>query len=484
MPGTPFSFSQPLQLPEAHYRRNTHLPDIRIIRMIDCDRSTWGTVRNIRTDCVKTEPTISLRGLGAALNKRWMGFLILGLATAKIAGLFFALYTHFNPEDFSVYYASGFLLRNGVNPYAADLAATAHRLGLETGFISQATDPPTFLLAFEPLTLMEIHRAYWVWQWVNLMAFAGALVLLFAPRFSNLPKRLALTLVGLAMIYAPVGNNFAIAQNKVIVLFLLAAMMRSLERKYDGWAGLFLALAGLMRVFPLLLGFYLLFKRRWRALSFMAGGLVAGGVLTIAALGLTNSLGFLNSGVNFLTEQRWYLNSANIAIAAVVSRVFWYLAGASLAGGLDIVRRIAIGMADAVLLFALFSATTGDDSEDADWRILSFWVAASVALSPTAWFHYLVLMLIPVAQMAEAVSAGRASARCLGMAGASFILTALIGDTVRIFPACADAIKQLEFVCLLMMIVASYWFCADTVWVPYDTRLEAIHLQPQRAARS
>ena len=192
--------------------------------------------------------------------------MILGLATAKIADLFYGLYQHFTPEDFSVYYASGFLLRHGVNPYGADLAATAHRLGLETGYISQATDPPTFLLAFEPLTLMGIHRAYWVWQGINLTAFAGALVLLFAPRFSNLPKHLALTLAGLAMIYAPVGNNFAIAQNKVIVLFLLAAMMRCLERKHEGWAGIFLAIAGLMRVFPLLLGFYLILTKRWRAL--------------------------------------------------------------------------------------------------------------------------------------------------------------------------------------------------------------------------
>jgi len=433
---------------------------------------------------VKTEPTISLRGLGAALGKPWMGFLILGLATARIAGLFYGLCKHFSPEDFSVYYASGLLLRHGVNPYTADLAATAHRLGLETGYISQATDPPTFLLAFEPLTLMEIHRAYWVWQGINFTAFAGALVLLFAPRFSNLPKHLALTLAGLAMVYAPVGNNFAIAQNKVIVLFLLAAMMRCLERKYDGWAGLFLAVAGLMRVFPLLLGFYLLFKSRWRALRFMAGGLIIGAALTIAALGLTNSLGFLHTGVNFLTEQRWYLNSANIAIAAVVSRAFWYLGGASLGGGLDIIRRIAIGVADAVVVFALLSATAGKDKEDADWRILSFWVAASVALSPTAWFHYMVLMLIPIAQMAQAANQGRASGRCLGMTGGSFILTALVGDALRIFPAYSDSIKQLEFLCLIMMIVASYWFSTDVVGVSYDTNAEAIRLRPQRVARS
>ena len=74
------------------------------------------------------------------------------------------------------------------------------------GYISQATDPPTFLLMFEPLTLMPIHESYWVWQAINLAAFIVALVLLFAPRFSGLPRPLAMTLTGLAMVYAPVGT--------------------------------------------------------------------------------------------------------------------------------------------------------------------------------------------------------------------------------------------------------------------------------------
>lgn len=433
---------------------------------------------------MKTEPTISLRGLGAALNKPWMAFLILGLATVKIAGLFYGLYSHFTPEDFSVYYASGVLLRHGVNPYTGDLAGTAHRLGLETGYISQATDPPTFLLMFEPLTLMPVHRAYWMWEAINLAAFAGALVLLLAPRFSNLPKHLAITLAGLAMVYAPVGNNFAIAQNKVLVLLLIAAMIRCMERKHDAWAGLFLAAAGLMRVFPLLLVFYLLFRNRWRVLGFMLAGLLAGAALTLTIVGLKNGLGFLNTGVSFLTQQRWYANSANIAIAAFVSRAFWYFGDASLGGGLDTIRRITIGAVDLGLVFALVSATPARDEEDADWRILSFWVAASVALSPTAWFHYLVLMLIPISQMAKAATLGTASPRCLVTAAGSFMLTALVGDAVRTFPAYTDAIKQLEFVCLAMMIVASYWFCTDAVELSDEAATEAIGIRPRRVARS
>ncbi len=296
--------------------------------------------------------------------------MILGIATIKLAFLYYGLYLNFAPEDFSVYYASGFLLRHGVNPYMADLAATAHRLGLETGYISQATDPPTFLLMFEPLTLMPVHESYWVWQAINLAAFVVALVLLFAPKFSGLPRPLAMTLTGLAMVYAPVGNNFAIAQNKILVLLLLVAMYRCMERRYDGWAGIFLAIAGLMRVFPLLLIFYLAFRSRWRVLGFLAGGLIAGGMITLGLLGIRNGIGFVNTGVSFLTQQRWYSNSANIAIAAVVSRAFWYFGDASLGAGLDVARRVAIAMADLGVVLALISATPARNEEDPDWRIL------------------------------------------------------------------------------------------------------------------
>src|SRR5215469_10062736 len=206
-----------------------------------------GPRRDRTSNRVKAEPRVSLRGLGSALSKPWIAFVVLGAASLKIASLYYGLYLHFTPEDFSVYYASGFLLRHAVNPYLADLATTAHQLGLETGYISQATDPPTFLLMFEPLTLMPVHQAYWVWQAINLAAFVGALILLFAPKFSQLPRHLAMTLSGLAMVYAPVGNNFAIAQTKILVLLLLVAMYRCMERKLDGWAGLSLAVAGLMR---------------------------------------------------------------------------------------------------------------------------------------------------------------------------------------------------------------------------------------------
>lgn len=62
--------------------------------------------------------------------------------------------------DFSHYYASAFALRNGLDPYAADLAPIAHRFGLDIADIRRATYPRTFVLCFEPFTLLPPGAAY------------------------------------------------------------------------------------------------------------------------------------------------------------------------------------------------------------------------------------------------------------------------------------------------------------------------------------
>ena len=86
-------------------------------------------------------------------------------------------------------------------------------------------------------------------------------------------------------------------------------------------------------------------------------------------------------------------------------------------------------------------------------------------LSPTAWFHYLLLMLIAFAQMASAARRGRISDRALWMAVGSYLLTGAVGIVLGIAAPESklfDVTRQFEFLCLLMIFVAAYWFAVDT----------------------
>ncbi len=305
--------------------------------------------------------------------------------------------------DFSVYYLSALAVRHGDNPYKTDFPAAAAGFGLQVGDIEHATDPPTFLITIFPLALMPPRVAYYVWQGFNAALLIAALALLLG-HSCGLNAKARLSLAALALFYPPIHFHFYLAQSKIPILLLLVLMMRSMEWGWNRAAGVFLGLAGLLRVFPLLLVGYLVMRRRWQTLIWTLIALAIGGIVTIELLGLTSSLSF-SKGVSLNLRHDAIALHTNIALSAAISRFLWGLLGQGTVS--DWVRAIAIGVADAALVGSAIWATLrlGAD-EDPYWCALSVWIVASVLLSPTAWPHYMVLFLIPFTQLASAANDG------------------------------------------------------------------------------
>jgi hypothetical protein len=368
-----------------------------------------------------------------------------------------------NHFDFSIYYASGLALREHRDPYTTDLNSIAPALNLEIEPMHYATDPPTYLLAFEPLTLLPLQQAFWVWEALNLAALLASLALLF--RGSGLGVWRALAIVALALLYPPVGEHFFYGQNKIFVLLMLALMIRWMADGHDAPAGLILGVAVLMRGFPLLLVGYLLLRRRWRAAAYTILGIVAGALVTVAILGIPSVLSF-SHGLQTVTMPRFIAIPINVSLGAFVSRMYWYSIGAG-PGLSNLIRRVLVLAAQLGVLALTVKATVkSSDSVDLDWRAFSLWVVTAVLLAPTAWVHYLVLMLIPFIMMSIAASRGRANHRAIWMAVASFMLIALsTGGRSAFGPhpqgALAVTVAECSFVSLAMAYVSAYWFAAD-----------------------
>jgi hypothetical protein len=320
-----------------------------------------------------------------------------------------------NRWDFSHYYLSALALRQGANPYLIDLNSVPGAAGMELGLINHASYPPTFLLCFEPFTLMPPVPAYWTWFGLNLAALAVALAMLLGGR-SEIDFVTGASLVALAILYPPLSNHFKFAQTQIVILLLLVVAMRALASGNDPLAGLILAFAGLLKVFPLVMAGYLIMGRRWRALGWMIAGLVAGGCLTLGLVGVKRSFSFI-SQVNFLTSPHWYDLAANLSLSATMSRVFGYAFGKSLSWNLDLLRRAIIAATEVALLVLTIraSATRARAGNDLDSRAFALWVVAMILLAPTAWVHYLVLLYIPFAQIAIAARGKRASRRAIRM---------------------------------------------------------------------
>jgi hypothetical protein len=111
------------------------------------------------------------------------------------------------------------------------------------------------------------------------------------------------------------------------------------------------------------------------------------------------------------------------------------------------------------------------DNADPDWRAFSLWVVTAVLIAPTAWVHYLVLMLIPFIMMSIAAGRGRANHRAIWMAVASFMLIALSTSGRTAFGAHPHGIlpimvAECSFVSLLMVYISAYWFASDDLLPP------------------
>jgi hypothetical protein len=372
-----------------------------------------------------------------------------------------------NQVDFSHYYTSALLLREGVNPYRVDLTAKASALGLNVSINPRATYPPTFILCFEPLTLMSPIHAYWTWIALNAFAMAVALALLLGPR-SHLDVTTALSLAGFTILFPAFGDNFEYAQSQAIVLLLLAVAMRSLESGKDRAAGAALAIASLLRIFPVIMFGYLVMRRRWRALGFALACLAIGSAITIGFVGFRTALDF-RMAIAFVTGYGWLIRSSNVALNAFIARMFIYIAGLPLSEMLDLARKVtevACEIAMLGLTIVVSKAPPDSPGRDPDSRAFALWIVTTIMLAPTAWLHYLVLLFIPFAQIISASSSGRASSRSLTTTLASAcVLTVpfFLIDTIR--SALPQSLKvfllEAPFAALALAYLATIWFVLD-----------------------
>ncbi len=370
--------------------------------------------------------------------------------------------------DFVSYYDSALAMRQGLDPYTINLTAIGNRFGLETGPLIHAVDTPLLLLVFQPLTLFTPATAFWIWTSFNLVVLAIGIYLLLIRR-PGLDANTAWLLGALILAFYPVGWNFFWAQTQVIVLVLMVSAMRAMEDGHDDAAGLFVALAGLLRAYPFLLLGYFALRRNWRALKFAIAGAFAGALFPALIFGFARCFSWVH-GASWVSNHDRMVFPFVISIAPFVSRMYWALLGETAA---DWPRHAMIFAVDAIFLGMTVRATLASAGRrDYDFRVYSLWIVTTVLLSPIAWHHYLVLLVLPFVQMAIAAVNDRAKPRELWMATASYLLACVSVPITfqliaypsafqRAFPSLSAPLMETGFFTLLMGYIAVYWFVAD-----------------------
>jgi len=369
-------------------------------------------------------------------------------------------------NDFAIYYVSALELREGINPYTTEFSSTAHHAGLEIKDVTKSTEPPFALLLFEPLTSFLPFTAYVIWQTINFFSLCAALIILLRgdSRFS----RPALwTLAAIAFAYPPVISHFFYGQSKLPILLMLVIAMRFLSvAGSDRTAGLMLAFAGLMRIYPLVLGGYLVLEGRWRALGWMLAGVFAGVLATTALIGPINCISFFQ-GLSYLTEDKWTAMSGDNAPLAMLIRSLQALSITSTLSGST--QHLILILINVLLLSFTVRATLAHrlGEQQAVMPILSLWVTTAIVLPPVSWDYDMTLLLIPFACIALAASRGEASRRSIVMALLSYLLIAVwrfsgIRDSEQASSFAGYVLRETASLSLLCAYYASYWFVLDS----------------------
>jgi alpha-1,2-mannosyltransferase len=308
--------------------------------------------------------------------------------------------------DFRIYYSAAFAIRHGQNPYISSLTPVGRMLGMRTREIQFADQTPFFLLCFEPLTRMRPAVAHSVWLAINTVALVCTMLLVIR-EVEPVAKSLVFSLLILTVWFPPLMDLYIFSQAQLLILLLLTGMTYALRNSHERTAGLMLALAGMLRLFPIAMVGYLIMQRRWRALTWTIAGVIARTALTIICLGVSRATGFMSEVGLVLSERRLVtrleIGPANLSMNAVVSSPFWYVFGTQLRPAVNLIRCVLIAIADIVVLMTTVSISRHFAShDDRDWKVFSLWLSTTLMLSPIVWSHYLVLLIVPFVLIAVA----------------------------------------------------------------------------------
>jgi hypothetical protein len=234
---------------------------------------------------------------------------------------------------------------------------------------------------------------------------------------------------------------------------------------------------------------YFLLRRKWRALEFAIAGAIVGALIPVAFFGFARCIDWVY-GAAWVSNHERMIFPFVISIAPFVSRMYWALLGPTAS---DILRHAAIFTADAIVFcLTVWVTVAGSNRRDDNFRIYSLWIVMMILVSPIAWHHYLVLLVIPFVQMTIAAVQHRGSSRALWMAAASYVVASVSvpltynllahpGAFQRAFPSLSAPLMETGFFTLLTAYIATYWFAVD---LPAEAHtLELVELQPAMMQR-
>lgn len=340
--------------------------------------------------------------------------------------------------DFFHYYASVKALQDGAaNIYDPQLMKE-YSLALSEGRWAVFDNHPLpFYLLYIPFTQGSLANGYIKHAFWQYFLYAAGLLLLCRHFFADSDKKIAwltwaLLIVG-SFSWGVWLDNFLLGQVGGLFFFSLAAVLVCAWKKQDFLCGLALAVAILLKLYPVLLIVWLLAKRRYKAVGYC--------IFTLAMLSLSAGLqwGFFRFSqyAQFLFTEQSYQEVAsnqslmtlvnaclydvsplvikliNVALLTAGAAFLWHngakVQSAEIVGeqtsdndsadNISCGNIIGSGKASIASIAATCSNATAGRSGSDNFTLLaldySTWILLMLILSPLSWSHHHLALLIP-----------------------------------------------------------------------------------------
>ena len=247
--------------------------------------------------------------------------------------------------------------------------------------------PPTFIETFSPLARLDRKTAFWIWHAAQFLCVIAAVLLLARgndPPLGSVPTIIVLSLV---LMSRPFAGALVWSQVAPMLLALLCAAWFCARRNRPAAAGMFVALAALLKLFPAGAAGYFLFGRRWRSLGWTIGFSVAGVLLTNPVHWIELVTHGLPISYRVVAARGTHRAVCRAKSRSALRRYH----GPRSAGHRSLGIAALIDLA--LLAIAAAATITSRERADLDGLVFGMWVALALLMSPLAWIEETLLLL-------------------------------------------------------------------------------------------
>src|SRR5580692_3113932 len=244
----------------------------------------------------------------AAPNHRWLpiveSFVLAGLLAVFVGRSVLPAWRTLNSEFPNYYLAAALYHRriplDRIYEWTWFQRQNDH-LQVRDGLVSFAPNPPTLILSLVPFTTLQPLEAKRLWLVLNLVVLVLCLWIL--RRVTSLNWR-RLGLIALLCVL-PLHVDFLFGRHYVLILMLICGAYYASWLDRQRTAGVMLAAAAAMKLFPALFVILFIGKRNWRAVIGMALSAAAITALSLSMFGVEVHRVFLNEVLSQASRGDW-----------------------------------------------------------------------------------------------------------------------------------------------------------------------------------